>query len=132
VKGEPRRCSNSQRREPVSPTEAGGTALFPVVPIHQFKFEGMLNRARLLRRRIDELGSPSGAVIEAHVRDRLSWRPTDDLPPAQSQLADEILALLDDPRLSPNRPRSLSVHSLAPVTRYRLKIDLQVASRTHR
>jgi hypothetical protein len=60
------------------------------------EFEAMLARARRFRRRVDELGSVSGPVIEDGVHDRLA----DHLPPAQRELAETIVALLEDPRLS--------------------------------
>jgi hypothetical protein len=64
------------------------------------EFGTMLARVRSYRRRVDELGSVSGPVILGSVRDRRRWRPADYLPPAQRELADEIVGLLEDPRLS--------------------------------
>ena len=49
----------------------------------------------------------ASATIETHVQDRLRWRPTDDLPPGQSELVDGIIELLDDPRLSPSQAAQL-------------------------
>ena len=66
----------------------------------------MLTRARLLRSRIEKLGA-AGRVIETHVLDRLRWLPTEDLPPDQGQLVDEIIELLDDPKLSPEQVSQL-------------------------
>lgn len=53
------------------------------------------------RKRLDELGSVSGPVIDGHVRDRLrSGQTANTLPPAQADLADEIVAFLRGPRLT--------------------------------
>ena len=61
----------------------------------------MKARARSFRRRLEELGSVSGPVIAANVRDRLRSRPlVSALPPAQGELADEIVALLENTKLS--------------------------------
>ena len=65
------------------------------------EFETMQARVRSYRRRLEELGSVSGPVIVTHVRDRLGWRATaNTLPPAQGELADEIVIVLTDSRLT--------------------------------
>ena len=61
----------------------------------------MLARARRFSRRLDELGI-SRSVIEAHVCARLQSKPQRVvLAPGETELADEILELLENPRLSP-------------------------------
>ena len=61
----------------------------------------MLARARRFRRRVDELGTLSGPAIDGHVCDRLRARPAIvPLPPVQTELAEEIVALLEMPGLS--------------------------------
>jgi hypothetical protein len=64
------------------------------------EFETMKARARSYRKRLAELGSVSGPVIDSYVHDRLRQRPTPALPPAQAELGDEILSFLNDPRLT--------------------------------
>lgn len=77
--------------------------------IDDLHFQVMLKRAREFRRRIDELGSVSGPVIDANVRARLRWNPQPpQLPPGQRQLADEILDLLKNPQLSTGQARELA------------------------
>jgi hypothetical protein len=63
-------------------------------------FDSMLERARTYRREIVDLGS-HGEVIEENVLARLAGkREFVHLPPATATLADEIFALLGNPRLS--------------------------------
>ena len=63
-------------------------------------FDSMLKRAREYRRRVDMLGK-HGAEIDGNVLARLAGRlESADLPPATAGLADEIFALLANPRLS--------------------------------
>jgi len=64
------------------------------------EFETMQARARSYRKRLKVLGSVSGPVIERNVRERLRSRATTTLPPAQAELADEIVAFLKKPELS--------------------------------
>lgn len=72
------------------------------------EFETMLARARSFRRRVDELGSVSGSVIDGHVRDRLHSRGNGNaLPPAQADLAEEIVALLQVSSLSPQQANQI-------------------------
>ena len=71
------------------------------MPIDDESFETMLARARRFSRRLDELGI-SRSVIEAHVCVRLQSKPQRVvLAPGETELADEILELLENPRLSP-------------------------------
>jgi hypothetical protein len=74
------------------------------VTIPDDEFETMLARARSFRRRVDDLGTLSGPAIDGYVRDRLHYRrDINSLPPAQVEFADEILALLQVPTLSPQQ-----------------------------
>lgn len=78
------------------------------MPVPYNEFETMQARVRSYRKRLAELGSVSGPVIEGNVRDRLRWRPaTDELPPAQGELADEIVEALKDTRLSRHQAAQL-------------------------
>lgn len=78
------------------------------VAVPDDEFETMQARSRSYRRRLEALGSVSAPVIEGYVRDRLRWRPSaNTLPPAQGELADEILALLEEPRLSAQQTAQL-------------------------
>jgi hypothetical protein len=70
------------------------------VAVPNDEFQTMLARARNFRRRVDELGSVSGPVIAEGVRDRLRRRLVEYLPPAQRELAEEIVTLLEHPELS--------------------------------
>lgn len=64
-------------------------------------FDSMIERAREYRRRVDELGI-DGSAIDGNVLARLRGKPeTADLPRASAALVDEIVALLDNHRLSP-------------------------------
>lgn len=75
----------------------------------------MQARARSYRKRLDELGSVSGPVINGHVRDRLRSRQTaNTLPPAQADLADEIVAFLRGPRLTAHQAAELERDFLGP------------------
>jgi hypothetical protein len=74
------------------------------VTIPDDEFEMMLARARRFRKRVDELGTLSSPVTDGYVRDRLRYRPdVNSLPPGQAELADEIVALLQMPSLSPQQ-----------------------------
>jgi hypothetical protein len=64
------------------------------------EFETMLARMRGFRRRVDELGSVGGPIIDADVRAHRNLSPADYLPSPQRELAETIVALLEDPRLS--------------------------------
>jgi hypothetical protein len=77
------------------------------VSVSDDEFETMRARARVHRIRLAELGPMSEPVILENVRDRLDLRPIEALPPAQGELADEIFALLKDPRLNTMQVRAL-------------------------
>jgi hypothetical protein len=78
------------------------------VTIPTDEFSTMCARARSFRRRVDELGTVSGPVIDGYVRDRLHDRPhVNSLPPAQGEFADEIVALLQMPGLSPQQSHQI-------------------------
>jgi hypothetical protein len=83
----------------------GGTLARVAVP--DDAFETMLARARGFRKRVAELGL-SAPMIEADVEARLHWLATGPaLPSGQAKLADEILALLRNPGLSPQQAQRL-------------------------
>ena len=70
------------------------------VAIEDFEFQSMVARAREFHRRVMELGI-SGPAIEGAVDARLRWTVEQpDLPSGQARLVDEILGLLQHPRLS--------------------------------
>lgn len=76
--------------------------------IPEDEFETMLARARKFRRRVDELGTVSSPAIDGYVRDRLRYRRDGNpLPPAQADLADEIVALLQVSSLSPQQAHQI-------------------------
>ena len=71
-------------------------------------FEPMQDRARSYRKRVAGLGSVSGSVIIANVRDRLLMRTgPETLTRAHGELADEIIAFLTDTRLSRHQAAAL-------------------------
>ena len=60
----------------------------------------MVADANRLRDAVREIGM-GGADVDSYVRARLYWNPKiPDLPSGREELADEIHALLDNPRLS--------------------------------
>ena len=64
------------------------------------EFVGMVARANRFRTDVQDLGM-IGYDVNANVRARLYWNPTiPELSPAHQELADEILALLHNNRLS--------------------------------
>jgi hypothetical protein len=71
------------------------------------EFSTMCARARSFRRRVDELGTVSSPAIDGYVRDQLYGRRHTPLPPAQAEFADEILALLQMPGLSPQQAHQI-------------------------
>jgi hypothetical protein len=84
------------------------------VAIDEREYETMRYRARSFRRRVDELGGLNAPAIEGNVRDRLRWRETTSLPSAQGELADEIVALLGTPKLSPHQAAHLEREFFGP------------------
>jgi hypothetical protein len=70
------------------------------VAIDEVNFQGLLNRARESHQRVEGLALSRRGVY-AYVRARLRWHPEPPpLPPGQAMLANEIVAMLKDPRLS--------------------------------
>ena len=64
------------------------------------EFEALIARTRRLRTQLAEL-RVAGSMVEEEVRARIgTGRSKRDLPPAHAQLADEILAVLENPELS--------------------------------
>jgi hypothetical protein len=83
----------------------GGT-LLRLVPIDEVLFRRMLERVCELRDLADH--AHSRARVNAHVRARLNWsRQAPVLLPRQSELADEVVELLQKPRLSSYQSREL-------------------------
>jgi hypothetical protein len=76
------------------------------VTVDDAEFQSLLEQVRELHRLADEL-SHSSTWLHANVRARLSWRDAPPLPPAQEKLADEVVELLDKPRLSSSQARKL-------------------------
>lgn len=71
------------------------------VTVPDDEFETMQARTRSYRRRVAELGGVSGSLIKENVRERLRLRTASEtLTRAHDELADEIIALLMDTRLS--------------------------------
>lgn len=71
------------------------------------EFQSLLEQVRELHQLADEL-THSKARIHANVRARLSWsQEAPALPPEQSKLADEVLEVLEQPRLSSSQARQL-------------------------
>ena len=68
-------------------------------------------RVRRYRAQVDEIGAISGPVIEENVRERIRGRApyVDPLPPAQAELADEIVAFLNTPELSADQAALLAL-----------------------
>jgi hypothetical protein len=64
------------------------------------EFNTMLAQVRRLRKRVDDLGSVTGDMIKQGMNHFRDAQPADYLTPAQRELADEIVGLLEDPRLS--------------------------------
>ena len=70
-------------------------------------FESLLDQVRDLHRRADEL-TRSHARLNDHIHARLSWRrDAPPLPPEQRRLADEVIELLQTPKLSSPQSRRL-------------------------
>lgn len=68
--------------------------------VPEFEFETLLARTHRLRAQLTELGI-AGSMVEDEVKARVhSGRSKRDLPPAHAQLAEEIVALLENPELS--------------------------------
>jgi hypothetical protein len=76
------------------------------VTVDEVQFQSLLEQVRELHRLADELTSSSTRLHE-NVRARLSWRDPPELPPEQRKLADEVVEVLDEPRLSSHQARLL-------------------------
>lgn len=77
------------------------------MPIDDVQFQTLLEQVRELHQLADEL-THSSTRIHANVRARLNWDlqpPT--LPPEQTKLADEVVEVLEKPRLSSSQSRQL-------------------------
>ncbi len=70
------------------------------------QFETLLEQVRDLHQLADKL-TRSPTRIHENVRARLSWNQPPPLPPEQRELADEIVQLLEQVRLSPSQARQL-------------------------
>jgi hypothetical protein len=69
-------------------------------------FESLLDQVRELHRRTDEL-TRSKPRLHEHIRARLSWEVPPSVPSNQRELADEVVAALDAPRLTSAQSRRL-------------------------
>ena len=69
-------------------------------------FQTLLDQVRELHRRTDEL-TRSKTRVHDNIRARLSWNEPPSLPSDQRQLADEVVDVLDNPRLSTVQSRRL-------------------------
>ena len=77
------------------------------MPIDDAEFQGLLEQVRELHQLADELTRTSG-LLHANVRARLNWsHEAPPLPPEQSKLADEVVEVLEQPRLSSSQARAL-------------------------
>jgi hypothetical protein len=77
------------------------------VPVDDREFQSLLEQVRELHDLADEL-TRSSARLHANVRARLSWEPNPPtLPPEQSKIADEVVEVLEQPRLSARQLREL-------------------------
>jgi hypothetical protein len=78
-----------------------------VVPIDDVEFQTLLEQVRELHQLADEL-THSSSRLHANVRARLSWsQEAPALPPEQTKVADEVLDVLAEPRLSSSQSRRL-------------------------
>ena len=69
-------------------------------------FETLLAQVRELHRRTDELTRTKSRLHE-NVRARLNWSPAPSLPDAQRRIADEVVEVLNRPRLSHSQSHEL-------------------------
>jgi hypothetical protein len=76
------------------------------VAVDDPEFQSLLQQVRQLQQLTDEL-TRSSVRIHANVRARLSWENPPELPPEQRELADEIVEVLAQPRLSSSQQRLL-------------------------
>jgi hypothetical protein len=78
----------------------------PVVTVDDELFQTLLEQVRDLHRRTDELTHARSRLHE-NVRARLNWSPAPSLPDAQRRIADEVVEVLNRPRLSHSQSREL-------------------------
>jgi hypothetical protein len=71
------------------------------------EFATMRARTQFYRSRLQKLDAASRRVVKATVRERIRQHPTAALPTSLAELADEIFALLSEPRLDEVRARML-------------------------
>ena len=84
----------------------GGTVQ-SVVTIDDVQFQALLEQVRELHQLADEL-TRSSTRIHENVRARLRWsQEAPALPPEQRELADTIVELLEQKRLSSSQARQL-------------------------
>jgi hypothetical protein len=76
------------------------------VAIDDEVFQTLLEQVRDLHRRTDEITRSKSRVHE-HIRARLTWNNPASLPAEQRELADEVVNVLDTPRLSTAQSRRL-------------------------
>jgi hypothetical protein len=69
-------------------------------------FQTLLEQVRDLHGRTDEL-TRSKSSIHENIRARLSWNVAPSLPDDQRRLADEVVEVLAQPRLSHSQSRQL-------------------------
>jgi hypothetical protein len=69
-------------------------------------FQTLLEQVRELHRRTDEITRSTTRVHE-NIRARLSWNVPPSLPLEQREIADEVVEVLDTPRLSSVQSRQL-------------------------
>ena len=69
-------------------------------------FQTLLEQVRDLHRRTDEL-TRAKWMVQENVRARLNWDDPPSLRPAERKLADEVVNVLDTPRLSSAQSRKL-------------------------
>ena len=69
-------------------------------------FQTLLEQIQDLHRRTDEL-SRSTTRVHEHIRARLRWSSPPTLPSEQTRLADEVVELLSNARLSSQQSRQL-------------------------
>jgi hypothetical protein len=76
------------------------------VAIDDELFQTLLQQVRELHQRTDELTRAKSRLHE-NVRARLNWSPAPSLPEAQRRIADEVVEVLNKPRLSHSQSREL-------------------------
>jgi hypothetical protein len=76
------------------------------VTVDDAEFQSLLEQVRELHRLADE-STHTSTRLHANVHARLSWRGAPTLPPEQEKLADDVLEVLEEPRLSSSQARKL-------------------------